>query len=106
MVKQNTWQEIKNLYISDNPEEIKTEEIKTEDIKTEEEIWDKFNKSDETVHFSFPADRIVVEAAYKVNVFAIAESEGHSSESKELHEKFVVKSSTEIALFNEEQDQK
>ena len=101
LVKQKVWQEIANLYISD-----KTEETKTEEIKTEEEIWDKFNKSDETVHFSFPADRIVVEAAYKVNIFAIAESEGHSSESKELHEKFVVKSSTEIALFNEEQDQK
>ena len=101
LVKQKVWQEIANLYISD-----KTEETKTEEIKTEEEIWDKFNKSDETVHFSFPADRIVVEAAYKVNVYAIAESEGHSSESKELHEKFVVKSSTEIALYNEEQDQK
>ena len=101
LVKQKVWQEIANLYISDKPLETKTEEI-----KTEEEIWDKFNKSDETVHFSFPADRIVVEAAYKVNVYAIAESGGHSSESKELHEKFVVKSSTEIALYNEEQDQK
>ena len=77
-----------------------------EELKTEEEIWDKFNKSDETVHFSFPPDRIVVEAAYKVNVYAIAESEGYSSESKELHEKFIVNSSTEIALYNEEQDQK
>ena len=101
LVKQKVWQEIANLYISDKPLETKTEEI-----KTEEEIWDKFNKSDETVHFSFPEDRIQVEAAYKVNVYAIAESEGHSSESKELHEKFVVKNSTEIALYNEEQDQK
>ena len=73
----------------------------TEEIKTEEEIWDKFNKSDETVYFSFPEDRVLVEAAYKVNVYAIAESEGHSSEIKELHEKFVIKSSTEIALYNE-----
>ena len=73
----------------------------TEEIKTEEEIWDKFNKSDETVHFSFPEDRILVEATYKVNVYAIAESEGHSSESKELHEEFVIKSSTGLRRISE-----
>lgn len=57
------------------------------------------------VYFSFPEDQVQVGTAYKVNVYAVAESAGLTAESKELHEKFVIKSLTDIALFTEE-DQK
>lgn len=58
-----------------------------------------------TIYYCFPLGQVTVGMAYKVNVYAEAECGGHTAESKELHEKFVIKSPTEIALYVEEQQQ-
>ena len=78
-----------------------------EEIKTDEHTIK--TKSEETqLYYSFPEDRVNIGTSYKVNVYAIVEFENQSliAESKELHAKFFIKSSNELALHNEEQEQK
>ena len=57
------------------------------------------------VHFSFPIQQVQVGISYKVNIFAVANSGGLCQESKELHEKFTVKSESEIEVYVEAQSQ-
>ncbi len=78
-----------------------------EEIKAEEAIV-PFTHTDapgevSTVHFDFPLAHAQVGIGYKVNVYAVAESAGFTTESKELHEKFIIKSPTEIDVFVEEE---
>jgi hypothetical protein len=54
------------------------------------------------IYYSFPADQVQVGVAYTVDVYGVAESANLSVESEELHEKIIVKSSTELALYVEE----
>ena len=63
-----------------------------------------FSESD-LVHFSFPIQQVQVGISYKVNIFAVANSGGLSQESKELHEKFTIKSESEIEVYVEAQSQ-
>ena len=74
-------------------------------IKREEMtvLLEDLEKDGDLIYFCFPLEQVRIGSAYKVNVHAIAESCGLTAESKELHEKFIFKNSTEIALFSEEQ---
>ena len=54
------------------------------------------------IKFSFPFDKVVIDTAYKVDIYSIAESCGMTKESYELHGKFIFKSETEIADYVEE----
>ena len=70
-------------------------------IKSEEYTID-IDSEDEVIDFSFPKNLIVNNTGYKVNVYAIAESGGLVSESKELHEKFLFKKDPfEVSVYNE-----
>ena len=85
--------------------------IGSEDVKAEEASVDprqSLAKGDSNnISFNFPSALVQIKSAYKVNVYAIAESDGLSSESKELHEKFYFMSNTEMSIYSEDQqDQK
>jgi hypothetical protein len=45
-----------------------------------------------------------VDTVYKVNVHAIVDVVGQTVESKELHEKLLLKSGDELAIFTEDTD--
>ena len=72
-------------------------------LKTEEKTFSLSEDmlSSTIVHFEFPPDRVQVGMAYKVNVYAIAECSNMTAESKELHEKVVVKNETELELYED-----
>jgi hypothetical protein len=83
-----------------------TDELLSGNIKTEEATVELDNlaipEETTTIYFTFPEALVQVGVAYKVNVYAVAESVKLSAESKELHEKITVKSPTELALHVEE----
>ena len=75
-------------------------------------IEDRSNVLEEIVHidgddmdlikFSFPFEKVVINTAYKVNIYSMATSCGMTKESYELHGKFIFNSETEIADYVEE----
>lgn len=77
--------------------------INAEEIKTEEGHLENIKKDDEILYFCIPEDKVQSDTAYKVNVYAVAESEEISAESKELHEKFFINSEKKIAVHNDEE---
>ena len=83
-----------------------TEDLLSGSNKAEEATVEisSFSESD-LVHFSFPIQQVQVGISYKVNIFAVANSGGLSQESKELHEKFTIKSESEIEVYVEAQSQ-
>lgn len=60
------------------------------------------NAEDTQISFVFPSP-LIVGAVYKVNVYAIVEVGNQPVESKELHEKFYIRSENEIVVNVEEQ---
>jgi hypothetical protein len=58
--------------------------------------------SDPYLSFAFPPT-LVEGVVYKVNVYAIVEVAGQVVESKELHEKVLVKGPNELVVYVEEQ---
>jgi hypothetical protein len=54
-----------------------------------------------TISFIFPPT-LVVGAVYKVNVFSVVDSNNMTMDSKELHEKFLLKSEDELVVYVEE----
>ena len=58
--------------------------------------------SDPYLSFAFPPT-LAVGAVYKVNVYAIVETTNQIVESKELHEKILVKGPNELVVYIEEQ---
>jgi hypothetical protein len=57
--------------------------------------------SDSLISFVFPPT-LTVDTVYKVNVYAVVEAAGQTSESKELHEKLFLKNDDELAVYVEE----
>ena len=56
---------------------------------------------DSTISFVFPPT-LTVGAVYKVNVYATVDTMNQTTESKELHEKFFLKSDDELVVYVEE----
>ena len=81
----------------DNLGNLKTEEAVIAVLDTDQNELDE--EKDDAIYFSFPLQQLQIGLAYRVNVFAIAEHGGEMQESRELHEKFVVKSATEVLLY-------
>ena len=71
------------------------------DVKTDEETIEVVDPDQDQITFSFPPGRVQVGQVYKVNVYAVAESANLSSESKELHEKFLIQNESEIVVYVE-----
>ena len=57
--------------------------------------------AESTISFVFPPT-LTVGAVYKVNVYAVVDTHNQSMDSKELHEKFLLKSDDELVVYVEE----
>ena len=77
------------------------EDASNTNVKTDEATISDVDPEQDQIFFSFPPGRVQAAQVYKVNVYAFAESANLSSESKELHEKFLIQNESEIIVYVE-----
>lgn len=80
-----------------------TEEFLASSLKADEATV-RANTHQHTIHYTFAPSQVQVGVAYKINIYAVAECGQATSDSKEMHEKIVVKSLTELAIYSEDKD--